>query len=344
MINRKAIAALTAIIGIFFISREAYLAVLMDSVPYSLYLEDRLYTCSQSHRISDQKLDLLLTLKPIRLECVDLSWQPLVGQNLNKASLFAANLSHADLRGADLEGADLSQAVLHDAKLAGAHLRKASIRWADLSRSNLLGADLAKADLRWANLAYANLYDVDLRGAILMNADIQGAVLQNLKLPSDGKVLAGLSGAESAVGSEYQLLQLRELFVSANLRDEERQFTAAYERARTRRMLFPSSVEGGGSDYKPIDGLFRTVFLDWPVAYGGHPGRALRGLLAMIGLMTAVNAGALAFPTIGAGISRIRPEDRLVIDADGKQHLAKAATVEPLQLGGGLISPEPEAS
>ena len=59
-----------------------------------------------------------------------------------------------------------------------------------------------------------------------------------------------------------------------------------------------------------IEGSFRLLAFEWPVAYGLHPGRALQVLLASIGIFALIYLVPLARSGIG-GIYRVWPEGRL---------------------------------
>jgi len=125
------------------------------------------------------------------------------------ASLSGANLSRADLSGANLSGA----------KLVGAYLI-----------GDLVGANLSGAYLRGANLSRADLSRAELSGTDLRGANLSGAKFE----PKTGSLpaangLLGIKGLDSLKfsGTSYALMELREIFKKAGMRDDERQVSYA---------------------------------------------------------------------------------------------------------------------
>ena len=140
------------------------------------------------------------------------------GQNLTKASFYAAQLN-----GADLSNANLTQANLVGADLTDANLTGAAINGADFSLAyynNGSGISLAKLystvsyqvhdlsgihfdynNLANANLAGQNLNGASLQYAVLTDANFTGASIQGANLAAAG---SGLTLAQLYTTASYQ--------------------------------------------------------------------------------------------------------------------------------------------
>jgi uncharacterized protein YjbI with pentapeptide repeats len=126
-------------------------------------------------------------LQDVQLSGANLRNTDLRGASLENIKLGKANLRKADLRGAvlfdaDLRGAELSEANLRNTDLSGADLRNTNLSGADLRNAKLGEALLYNADLRNANLGKALLYNADLRNANLIGVNLRGADLVNTDL------------------------------------------------------------------------------------------------------------------------------------------------------------------
>jgi hypothetical protein len=241
---------------------------------------------------------------------------------LNKANLFGAKLNKANLFGAKLNKANLLAAELNEANLHSAELNEASLVSAKLNRACLRGVELNKADLRVARLNKADLFTAQLKDAALAGIELEEAVYAPSSAPPDSYV-AEVQGLKTAVfprGHEAGLVQLRELLQKSGLRDLEREATYAIERGRTQ---YATVVEGA----------FRRVAFDWPVAYGLYPGRALVLIIAFWVLLIPVYWWPIwrrpSRVSGHSGIFRILPKNRVELH-NGEPTLDEQARVERL--------------
>jgi len=197
------------------------------------------------------------------------------GQQL---SLSGARLVEADLRGALLVEANMSGALLVEANMSGANLNKANLSGANLNEAYLSGARLSEADLSGARLVDANLsgawlVDANLSRAILSRADLSGAVFEPKPGSlSDVSLLLNIEGLASLryEESSHGLVELREAYKKAGLREPERQVTFALNHTRREKLW-----EQGGLLGK-LESLFHLVCFEWTCQYGMSPGRSLQ--------------------------------------------------------------------
>ena len=240
---------------------------------------------------------------------------------LNKANLFGAKLNKANLSGAKLNKAYLLAAELNEANLYAAELNEANLISAKLNKACLRGVQLDKADLRLAQLNKADLFGAKLENADISGIGLEEAVYAPTSAPPNSYVgyIKGLKTAVFPEGNEAGLVQLRELLQKSGLRDLEREATYAIERGRTR---YASAVEGA----------FRRVAFDWPVAYGLYPSRALVLIITFWVLLIPVYWWPIwcrLSRASGSGIFRILPKDRVELH-NGEPALDAQARVERL--------------
>lgn len=197
----------------------------------------------------------------------------LVLTKLSSAHLDKARLSKADMRGATLIAAFLNGADLNGANLEGTNFRRSDLTGADLSGAKLNGADLSGAFLDKTNLEGANLFEADLQGATFWDAEVSGLIFQS-KLGT----LPHIASISTAKGlrlltyneSPHAMVELRDAFKNAGLRDQERQLTYAIkhnERIKT---------------YSPAWSFFTYLLFELPCGWGMHPGRPLLIMLVLI--------------------------------------------------------------
>jgi uncharacterized protein YjbI with pentapeptide repeats len=228
----------------------------------------------------------------------------LQGANLTKAVLTKANLSEADLR-----GANLTLAALWDANLTKADLWKADLTEARLNRTNLTEAlmqeaNLTRSVLRETNLTGAFLYQANLTRAYLGEANLNEALLKDVNLtevvyePKPGslpyipsmiatKNLSNLTFRNSSHG----LIELREEFKKAGLREQERQVTYAIEHTKRVKLTsenpFSSLLSKKEEEERSfieklgreIIGWIYYVFVELTCNYGMSPWRPLLFLI-----------------------------------------------------------------
>ena len=272
----------------------------------------------------------------------------LVGAALNEANLTYAELNKADLTGAKLNKAHLPGAKLNKTILVGASLNEANLIAAELNEANLISAKLNKACLRGAHLNKADLGLAQLNKADLFTAKLMDAKLAGIELeeavyapssPPPNSYVAYIHGLKTAVfpeGNEVGLVQLRELLQKAGLRDLEQEATYAIERGRTRYALSPSTQRDTSVLARiatMVEGAFRRVAFDWPVAYGLYPSRALVLIIVFWVLLIPVYWWPIwcrpSRVSGRSGIFRILPKDRIEL-RDGEPTLSEPARVERL--------------
>jgi len=303
----------------------------------------------QGEKANLSKVDLnRANLRGANLRGADLSDADLSGADLSKADLSEANLSgvnlfEANLSGIHLYAANLSEADLTKVKLRNQFLRSvnlsgALLRWADLSGSDLRFADLSKAMLFETNLSNTDLLAADLSEAHLGFADLRGADLDSVNLngaifePKPGWLpgaigLIGISGLDSlrfTGTASYAVMELREIFKKAGMREEERQVTFAlnhnrrinaWEGIRESEKEAQRNGEKIGWTYREIGRLenyFQLIFFEWTCCYGMTPGRPLRIILLGIFLFIFPYFLVLRSKNPRTGIWRLLPADRVL--------------------------------
>jgi uncharacterized protein YjbI with pentapeptide repeats len=165
----------------------------------------------------------------------DLTKAELTNANLTQAFLYEADLSQAEMIGtnlteASLEGANLTRAKLIEANLTEANLHNANLTNAKMWKANLAGANLQGANLTRADLQDANVSHADMRGADLTQVvyePMPGSV-PYIPYMTTAKNLSTLTFSDSTHG----LIELREGFKRAGLREQERQITYAIEHTK----------------------------------------------------------------------------------------------------------------
>ncbi len=237
--------------------------------------------------------------------------------NLSEAILSYANLSGArrnlsggrffvpevNLSGADLLGANLTGAMLLKTNLSGALLFDANLSEAILSYANLSGADLSHA-----NLSGADLREVNLSGAWLFGGNLSGAVFEPKHgTVSDVSFLLDIKGLASLqyIFSSHGLVELRETYKKAGLRDQERQVTYALNHTRREKLW----DEGG---FPKLESLFNQICFEWTCQYGMNPGRPLELLGLGLFLFTPLYLLALRSRHPETGIWLLLPPDRII--------------------------------
>jgi Pentapeptide repeats (8 copies) len=241
-----------------------------------------------------------------------------------RANLCRANLQQVDLSRVNLQQADLSKAnlwvALHEANLQGANLKGSHLTDANLQGDDLSGADLQGVHLHGANLQGAFLSGAKLEGANLSHANLQGAKLVGTKLQEAELFRANLAGAvfetqpaslpnipslARAVNldqltfhvSPHTLLELREAFKKAGLREQERQITYAIEHTKMLLAWDPAQHDPYSPDQRnkrpwleklagKSESLFSYMLFELPCHYGMTPGRALQMLGFLIVLFS----------------------------------------------------------
>ncbi len=274
-------------------------------------------------------------LKNADLSRADLSGAELEMANLNGARLFVAKLNGASLKGANLKNADLLAADLRGVNLSKADLYGANLREAYLERAILSEAILSETDLSDANLSGAFLNEANLSGAYLSRANLRGTVLWFANLsgvhfePKPGSVsdvtlllnIKGLSLLRYDISS-HGLVELREAYKKAELREPERQVTYALNHTRRIKLW-----EKPGLPNK-VESLFNLVCFEWPCQYGMNPGRPLTILVLGLFLFTPFYLLALRSRKQDTGVWVLPMPDR-VLDRDIKDRPIKLTFLNP---------------
>jgi hypothetical protein len=172
----------------------------------------------------------------------------------------------------------------------------------------------------------------NLGGALLDWADLSGAVLKRANLseawfePKPGSVsdvsllfnIKGLSLLRYNVSS-HSLVELREAYKKAGMREPERQVTFALNHTRREKLWKEEGVLG------KLESLFHLVFFEWTCQYGMNPGRPLE--ILGLGLFLFTPFYLLAFRTRNreTGIWLVLPPDRI---------LGQGSNVRPFKLTG----------
>ncbi len=259
------------------------------------------------------------------LSNTDLRNADLTNAHLDKADLTNANLALANLTNAVLLNANLTNVILFKADLTNAVLIEADLTNADLGAANLTNANLARADLTKADLAQANLTKANLTGAILneetsfFDANLEGAVFWEVELPAirfepkagSPPYIPAMATAENLSSltfarSSHGLIDLREGFKKAGLREQERQITYAIK--YTERGLLWNE----GDIWDKLESLFNLFMFELTCQYGMSPGRPLLLLCVLIPVFSIFYVIALGVSGQRTGIWVVRPQERVL--------------------------------
>ncbi|MFZ5448580.1 MAG: pentapeptide repeat-containing protein [Thermodesulfobacteriota bacterium] len=271
-------------------------------------------------------------LSRVSLRKANLSGAFMTEANLSGAWLHEANLSGVDLFMANLSGAKIDKANLSRARLSSANLNRAYLRDADLSQARLNGANLSRANLYNSNLSGADLFMANLDGALLDWADLSRAKLKKANLSkawfeprpgsvSDVSLLLHIKGLPSLryLNSSHGLVELREAYKKAGLREEERQVTFALNHTRREKLWKKGDFLG------KLESYFHLVCFEWPCQYGMNPGRPLKILGLGLFLFTPFYLLALRNRDRETGLWLVLPPDRI---------LGQGSKVRPFKLTG----------
>jgi hypothetical protein len=241
------------------------------------------------------------------------------GRVITQADLDQILQAHIQwLRSDGKEGqrADLSGADLFMANLSEVHLDKADLSKADLSRANL-GAWLWEA-----NLSKAILYRTNLSEAGLWKANLSEAIFE----PKPGSVpdvscLLHIIGLDSLhyIDSSHGLVELRETYKKAGMREDERRVTYALNHNRREKLWEKPGL------LNQVESLFNLVCFEWTCGYGMNPGRPLEILGLGLFFFTPLYLLALRSRDRETGIWLVRPPDRI---------LGQGSKVRPFKLSG----------
>ena len=193
-------------------------------------------------------------------------------------------------------------------KSNGKEGKRADLSLAMLKEADLRGADLREAFLIGANLSGADLYKADLSGAKLSGAKLSGAFFDPKPgTASDVTLLVNIRGLTSLryKNSPHGLVELREAYKKAGMREQERELTYALNHTR-REKLWGKGFLG------KVESLFNLVCFEWPCQYGMNPGRPLEILGLGLFVFTFPYLLALRSRDRDAGIWLVRPPERII--------------------------------
>jgi len=272
------------------------------------YLENAILTNADLEQIQFTNADL---------QGADLTEATLRNANLSQADLSTANLSFANLIGANLSQAKLIDTSLTNSVISGADFTYTVATGASFEGSDLEGSDFSMADLWGANFSEAVLWQVDFIGANLSEADLTGSdvkganfshtifELRSGALPDIGSCAQAVNLSEMVyTNSPQALIELREAFAKAGLRQQEREVN--YAIMHTRR------VQAGVWE--------KTLLLaiEVPCAFGMQPGRPLKILFGLIFVFWIPYVVSLSRRS-ASGIWMIWPKDRAPQDPSNEK-------------------------
>jgi hypothetical protein len=200
---------------------------------------------------------------------------------------------------ANFRGANLNGIFLFDRDLTEADLEHAILSKANLQRANLTGANLCWADLSGADLKDACFTGSDLKFAIYEPKAETSPLLLSLAMARNLQWLTYNT-------SPHGLIELREAFKKAGLRDQERMITFAIEHTKRIKLtsadpfsfLFSKFKEQQGSKKGQASFLERLglevlgwiyyIFIELTCEYGMSPWRPLFLLLVLIPFFSAL--------------------------------------------------------
>jgi len=210
---------------------------------------------------------------------LDLSGVRLAGALLDRATLCSEK--HTKLYETALMGSRI-YTLLDSCDFTGAML------WStDFSGSWLKNVVFTNADLRDANFNGAHWDGVNLSGAKFRDTNLEDVEYDH---STDGAPdLASIRAARNLQGLLYRdsprpLLELRDRFYAAGMREQERMVNFAVNRARRLR------------EQNWIESAFNYVLFELPVGYGLYPGRPLKVIALLIPVFGGIYFFAVRFP------------------------------------------------
>lgn len=261
---------------------------------------------------STGRLDLnQLNLSGKELPDLNLVWSDLPNASFEDAQLRSPNFSNAFMPGTLFDYAVLESGYFYGTHLKGASFLRTALNDVDFSHANLEGAQFSGAEIDGgfteANLANAEFHCAtvteiaDFDGASLKNASLQDVVFEQevsfQQTDLEGTNFSGVefleevfyepvnrvapTGFSTVVGLEkltfdtspQGLIAVRDALRKDGHKDQAAILTYTIRHRSTERALESDNLQD------QIDGIFQTVFFDWPVAYGSKPGRPLIALL-----------------------------------------------------------------
>jgi beta-lactamase superfamily II metal-dependent hydrolase/uncharacterized protein YjbI with pentapeptide repeats len=227
-------------------------------------------------------------LSGLRLPEAELSDLDMAGTNLSGAvltnarfggtELVDASLAHANLEGATasrtMRGVDLSDVWWPKAPMIGANLANATLSYAKMAQADFSGAILSAAKLDYFSMRGGTLKDTKLDEAVLAGADLTDTLFEPFpaKGPSaNDLILAPYLATFHYHYSPHGLIELKEAFKKAGLRQQERDVTYSIEHER--RLASPR-----------VERYARYWLFELPTLYGRAANRPLAWILALIAI------------------------------------------------------------
>ena len=260
------------------------------------------------------------------LAFADLSGQELIGVSFKGANLRGTNLSNAFLqntvfeciqfdfidpdtnmawvRCADLSDTDMSIAELSGASLVGANVENASLRWSTVREADLTRSNLSRVDLRNADLTGSNLASADFTSAMLDGSVFDPRIDPGIRTIPVVLNPLSLTWAESAAG----LVWLRGVYDSQGLSTQVRNITYVIR-----------SQQNRNNPYF-IERFLNYIIFDVTSLYGSRPSRLIELFLWVYLLGFFVFWYASIAPNKDKGAIWIvwpKAEDRILGSQDG---------------------------
>ena len=281
------------------------------------------------HGVNLQEADLLMA---------DLFRANLTGANLSGAILNGANLRAANLQNANLQGAIAPESSFWQANMIATNLRGALFTESDLNNTKLRGADLREADLHTVKMMWSDLSEADLSKANLTDADLKGTDLTDAKLYMTNLFRTDLNDVQMLrTNVSYALFEPKPLDDVTGLLGIRNLSTIKLNRVNAVVALRKKVKEAGfKTEEKALTSALRKHYsskaprleqLTWFILLGGFltdfgakPFGALGALLTFVFVFVWPYLFAIKNAQDASGIWRIRPENRILKEANEQDH------------------------
>lgn len=297
-------------------------------------------------RLSQDKLNL----SGKELPDLVLVWSDLPHAAFEETQLLNPDFTNAFMPNATFDDAVLERGYFYGAYLEGASFQGTTLNDVEFSHANLEGARFSGAEINGefteANLTKAEFHCATVKeetyfdGASLKNASLQDTVFEREvsfhQTDLEGTDFTGVefmdevlyepvnriapSGFSTVVGldkltfdtSPQGLIAIRDGLRLDGHKDQAAILTYSIRSRATERALESDNLQD------QIDGLFQTVFFDWPVAYGSKPGRPL--IVLLFGIFVFAIPYYINLITLGRdGIWQVWPDSRVRQDLGNKE-------------------------
>lgn len=217
----------------------------------------------------------------VDLSGADLRWSDLRGVEFTNVRLDSANLSYARLDSARLNRTSARNGNFHNVELTSSRFSNVDLAAADLSGARMGGVELHRTNLGGTNLVSARLRSAEIVDSPMDSARLEGADLAHVRFePRPGSLpavteftLARYLDSLTFVNSPHALVELREGFKKAGLRQQERELTYSIEHTKRVRAGF-------------VERQLAYALFEGPSAYGADPLRPLKLIVVLWFLFT----------------------------------------------------------